>query len=91
MLHIEVVFVDPQGVVFHGCCVLPAGSTLADGLKQSGLFNQYPEAADYPTGIFSTRCTPTTLLTSGDRIEVYRPLRCDPKILRREKARRKKT
>ncbi|HWD15075.1 MAG TPA: RnfH family protein, partial [Casimicrobiaceae bacterium] len=32
------------------------------------------------------RVDPTTVLTAGDRVEITRPLRCDAKAARRERA-----
>lgn len=36
-------------------------------------------------GIFGKKCTLDTLLQQGDRLELYRPLRVDPKVARRER------
>ena len=41
---------------------------------------------DANVGIFSRRCTLAAVLRDGDRVEVYRPLRADPKDTRRKRA-----
>jgi putative ubiquitin-RnfH superfamily antitoxin RatB of RatAB toxin-antitoxin module len=69
---------------------LPAGSTLGDALAASGWLEAYPELAQWPVGIWGKVQAPQTLLHAGDRIEFYRPLRCDPKVARRERYAQKK-
>lgn len=61
--------------------VLPSGSCLADALCAAGC------AADADAGIWGRARPPQTLLADGDRVEVYRVLRVDPKTARRERFR----
>jgi putative ubiquitin-RnfH superfamily antitoxin RatB of RatAB toxin-antitoxin module len=42
-----------------------------------------------PVGIFGEPCDRDTRPRDGDRIELYRPLRIDPKAARRSRARRR--
>jgi putative ubiquitin-RnfH superfamily antitoxin RatB of RatAB toxin-antitoxin module len=42
-----------------------------------------------PVGIFGELCDRRTRPRDGDRIELYRPLRIDPKAARRSRARRR--
>ena len=67
--------VDEQGLV------LPRGSCLADALRAAGC------APDVDAGIWGRTQPPQTLLSDGDRVEVYRALRVDPKTARRERFR----
>lgn len=39
-----------------------------------------------PLGVFGERVSDDTLLSEGDRVEVYRPLMQDPMELRRQRA-----
>lgn len=75
---------------------LPAGTTVARALAASGLDSAYPElhdllagqaqAADTGTlGIWGRKTTLRHVLRDGDRLEIYRPLRVDPKVARRER------
>lgn len=67
---------------------LPAGATVADALQRSGLAARHP-GVDFTRcalGIFGRRVDPRAALRDGDRVEVYRPLRADPKDLRRRRA-----
>ena len=43
-----------------------------------------------PVGIFGVLCDRSAVPRDGDRIEIYRPLRADPKESRRERARARK-
>lgn len=67
---------------------VPAGSTIADALKLSGLLEKYPEIdlLKGKFGIFSKLSKVDTVLRDQDRIEVYRPLIADPKEVRRKRA-----
>lgn len=67
---------------------LPPGSTVGDALAASGL-DLSPEK--YVVGIFGRRAALDTPLSSGDRVEIYRPLAMDPKEARRRRARRART
>lgn len=70
---------------------LEPGSTVADAVRASGLPERFPEIDpdEGPFGIFSQRCEPDRVLRPGDRVEIYRPLRVDPKEARRLRAGRK--
>ena len=66
---------------------LPAGSTLDQALQASGLAAMYPELdlAHAPLGIWGRKAAREQVLREQDRVEVYRPLRVDPKVARRER------
>lgn len=67
---------------------LPGGSTVGDAIERSGLAAELPdlEVKDRLVGIFYRPCGLDTVLRDGDRVEIYRPLRCDPKETRRRRA-----
>jgi putative ubiquitin-RnfH superfamily antitoxin RatB of RatAB toxin-antitoxin module len=70
---------------------LPAGSTVRAAIDASGIAQRRPDIdirADR-VGIFSRRATFETPLRDGDRVEIYRPLKIDPKEARRKRARAK--
>lgn len=60
---------------------LPAGSTLAAALAAAGL----DEPAPGLLGVWGRKAEVGQMLRDGDRVEVYRPLRVDPKRARRER------
>ena len=62
---------------------LAEGSTIADLIYQSGWNESYPEIHGLKVGIFGIPAALTSLIHTGDRIEIYRPLLLDPKEQRR--------
>ena len=62
-----------------------AGTTVSQALAASGLAAEYPEIEGAPVGIWGRKTTREHRLRSGDRLEVYRALRVDPKVARRER------
>jgi len=60
---------------------LPAGATVRDALVAAGIDSQR-------VGIFGKQVSADARLADGDRVEVYRPLKIDPKQARRQRARR---
>ncbi len=66
---------------------LPAGSTVAQALTASGVLLEFPELAEgrLSVGIWGHKTSLRQLLQHQDRLEIYRPLRVDPKIARRER------
>lgn len=69
---------------------LPEGSTIADAVAASGVATRFPgiDIVAAGVGIWYRLREPYTLLSDGDRVEIYRPLKVDPKQARRERARR---
>jgi len=67
---------------------LPEGARASQALQACGISLQdggAPDAPGWLLGIWGRRCTPAAALQDGDRLEVYRPLRVDPKVARRER------
>ena len=67
---------------------LADSATVADAIAAAGLGPRFPgvDFAAMATGIWSRSAEPATRLREGDRIEVYRPLKADPKDMRRRRA-----
>ena len=67
---------------------LPAGATVADAIRASGVLDRWPETvpAAPDVGIWGRACAMTQRLEDGDRVELYRPLTVDPKEARRVRA-----
>ena len=69
---------------------LQAGATVADAVQASGLREQHPEiGADAVLGVFGKVVPGTQRLREGDRVEIYRPLRVDPREARRARTQRR--
>lgn len=89
-LEIEVVYALPAGedaVTLR----LPAGATAGDAVRASGVLERHPEIDldGQKIGIYGRVVAAQTLLRSGDRVEIYRPLLLEPKEARRRRAVRK--
>ena len=71
---------------------VPAGTTAAEAIDQSGIPDLYSGIGSEPQiGIFSKKVSLDYQLKAGDRVEVYRPLIADPKEVRRRKAEEQKS
>ena len=68
---------------------LEDGATVADALEASGLSGAADVAAA-KVGIWGKLVPRDSVLAAHDRIEIYRPLRVDPKIARARRATKKK-
>ncbi|MEN9491183.1 MAG: hypothetical protein RJA63_1632 [Pseudomonadota bacterium] len=88
-IRVDVVYALPERA-WRVALRLPAGSAVKDAVRASGLRERLPELASSPLdcGIFSHPCAPDRVLEDGDRVELYRPLLCDPKEIRRKRAKR---
>lgn len=66
---------------------LDDGATLAQALAVAG-WSTDTEASGAPfwtCGVWGRKAAPDTTLRDGDRVELYRDLRVDPKVARRER------
>lgn len=72
------------------CCPLelPAGACVREAITQSGVLERHPEIdlQAQAVGIWGRRVSLDEPLRDRDRVEIYRPLRCDPKEVRRRRA-----
>jgi putative ubiquitin-RnfH superfamily antitoxin RatB of RatAB toxin-antitoxin module len=87
-IHVSVAYAEPD----HALVVefeLPTGSTVADAIDASRIREKHPglEIRDDRLGIFSRKAALQAVLHDGDRVEIYRPLKIDPKEARRKRAR----
>ena len=87
-MHIVVAFSPAPGTVDLVDLRLPDGARVADALQASGLAARHPDVdlAALRVGIWGALCERDAVLREGDRVELYRPLRVDPKQARRERS-----
>lgn len=66
------------------------GTTVRAAVEKSGILRQHPEIDlnRYKLGVFGRRVEAQHELRMDDRVEIYRPLRIDPKLSRKRRARR---
>ncbi len=64
---------------------MPDGATVQDAIERSGILKQFPEIdlEQQKVGIFNKVSKLDAVLADGDRVEIYRPITCDPKTVRR--------
>ncbi|MBT8118542.1 MAG: RnfH family protein [Gammaproteobacteria bacterium] len=88
-INVEVAYALPQKQVIRSVNV-DAGTTIGAAIVQSGIMMDFPELEaeleDAKVGIFGKAAAMTTVLSDGDRVEIYRPLIADPKEVRRQRA-----
>lgn len=80
-LRVQVVWVNACGQLQERALQLPLGSTLQQGLAACALDAQ----AHHACGIWGRTKPLDHVLQDGDRIELYQPLKVDPKLARRER------
>jgi hypothetical protein len=71
---------------------LPAGATVEQAIRTSGVLEQHPGLVIGPdrVGIHGQLVPLDATLSEGDRVEIYRPLAADPKDIRRRRAARQR-
>ena len=83
VIRVELAYSPRPGEVLRLTLTLPLGATVADALARSGWV--LPE--DLKIAVWSRPRTPADVLRDGDRIELCRPLKVDPKEARRQRYR----
>ena len=87
-IHVSVTWSDAPRQVQQVALQLPAGSTVRDALAAAALLSTWTEdlhAASAAVGVWGRKVPLDHLLREGDRVELWRPLRVDPKLARRER------
>lgn len=66
---------------------LPPGSSVAQAVEASGILREFPQLLSerLALGIWGKKANLRQILHEKDRLEIYRGLRVDPKIARRER------
>lgn len=89
MHKVELVFQIQSGQLLHAIYDWVYGLTVAQLLEQTQVLQQYPELKGRAIGIYGRLVEADTILEPGDRLEIYAPLKIDPKAARRAKAKKK--
>ncbi len=92
MIEVEVAYATPEKQEILTVSV-PPETTAFDAVLRSGIIEVFPEIDPEATdmGIFGKviKSPKTELVREGDRIELYRPLKIDPKQARMNRAKKK--
>ena len=92
VLRVAVAWSARPGQACEVAVELPAGARVLDAIRASGAMTG-EGAIDISTqavGIWGRTVALDAPLAEGDRVEIYRPLRMDPKEARRRRAQRRK-
>lgn len=86
-LRVSVVFSPRAGEVDEVELLLTSGATVADAIAASGMQARHPghDLAAMPVGLWGAFCDRGDALRDRDRVELYRPLKVDPKEARRQR------
>ena len=89
VIHVSVVCAAPDRVFLREL-QLPQGASVSDAIEASGFRQAWPEVpvSAERLGVFARKADFTTLLQEGDRVEIYRALKVDPKDARRRRAKK---
>jgi putative ubiquitin-RnfH superfamily antitoxin RatB of RatAB toxin-antitoxin module len=84
---VQVAYATPEEQVTVAIHV-PSGATVQEAIEASGLLDRFPELdlAVNRVGVFGRLRRLEDAVKAGERIEIYRPLRADPKEARRRRA-----
>lgn len=85
-MRIDIAYLKPEQQWLQSVTV-NLGCTLHQALNQADVFRLFPELTveTIDAGVFGLKKQLSDVLKPGDRIEIYRPLLCDPKKARRER------
>ncbi|MEM6775501.1 MAG: RnfH family protein [Pseudomonadota bacterium] len=89
-IQVEVAFALPEKQALLRIRV-PRGSTALEAARLSGIEERFDELAldeSSRLGVFGQVVSPTQVVEEGDRVEIYRPLKADPKEVRKARAAR---
>jgi putative ubiquitin-RnfH superfamily antitoxin RatB of RatAB toxin-antitoxin module len=84
-LAVELAYSPSVGGVERFALQLPPGSTVRDAITHSGVLSAHPELTleAVSVGVWGQLRSLEHPLRNGDRVELYRPLKVDPKEARR--------
>lgn len=87
-ISVEVAYAEPDRQ-FLLRVDLAAGATVEEAIAASGVDREFDiDTSALGAGIWSKPVARDAALANGDRVELYRPLKADPKEARRQRAKR---
>jgi putative ubiquitin-RnfH superfamily antitoxin RatB of RatAB toxin-antitoxin module len=87
---VEVVYAAEHSQIIRATKVA-VGSTVQQAIASAKIVEDFP-TLNFQTlsvGIWNKKVSLATCVQAGDRVEIYRPLKCDPKQARRKRAQAK--
>ena len=94
-ISVSVVYATPEKQLIKESQV-SRGTSAFELVAMSGIFDEFEELQctspeDLELGVFAQKVSHDYLLQEGDRVEIYRKLKADPKEVRRQLAKLGKT
>jgi putative ubiquitin-RnfH superfamily antitoxin RatB of RatAB toxin-antitoxin module len=86
-MHVEVAYAKAhEHALFE--VEVPQDATIAQAIEVSGILDRFPEIdlTQNKVGVFGKLAKLDSPLREGDRVEIYRPLKADPKEVRKRRA-----
>jgi uncharacterized protein len=89
-IRVTVLYSPQPRIVHEWLVVLPGGATVLQALEASGLRAAFPDVdlRSAVAGVWGRKARLEQPLREQDRVEIYRPLKVDPKLARRERFRK---
>ncbi len=86
-LNLSLVYSPAPRQIREWSLALAVGATLAQALEACGIFDEFPDLQKnhLRVGVWGMKAALEDTLKDRDRIEIYRALRVDPKVARRER------
>lgn len=89
-IEVSLVYISPDQQWLKETTV-SRGSSVSDLIAASDVLTEVKELSglemeQLELGVYSQKVTLDTMLEEGDRVEIYRPLKADPKEVRRQLA-----
>jgi uncharacterized protein len=88
MMRVVLAHSPTERVVHETVVDVPLGSTVRQALACAGWLDRFPAGLDRPPftpALWGRKTSMDAVLREGDRVELLRPLRVDPKVARRER------
>lgn len=78
-MQIGVAYSEPGQQIWMNIEV-PDGATVKEAIEKSGILKMFPtiDLETQKVGVFNKLVKLETALRAGDRVEIYRPITCDP-------------
>jgi len=69
---------------------VPEGATVREAIEKSGILKEFTDIDldEQKVGIFGKVINLDDPIKDGDRVEIYRPITADPKLVKRKRAER---
>ena len=89
-IHVTVLYSPQPRIVHEWAVALPPGATVLQALEACGLKAAFPETdlRSAVVGVWGRKARLEQPLRERDRVEIYRELKVDPKLARRERFRK---